>query len=310
MADVRATVVICTRNRAATLARALESLCGLRVPDATSWEVLVVDNASTDATSHVVARYVDRLPVRMALESQPGLSHARNRAVAEARGDYILWIDDDAVPHADWLAAYLAAFEAWPNAAVFGGPIDVAFDAPLPEWFVRVLPRVAPLYAQRELGDADAPLVAREETLPFGTNYAIRAAEQRRFSYDTTLGRHPDHPHRGSEETKVMLAMLTSGCDGRWVPGARVTHLLGAERASTEFIVRHSCAYGFYRAQHFPYPGVRVAGVPVRTWWRAASCALRHAWTSRTAPPEIWIEDLIQRSEAIGNVLGLRSLRR
>ncbi|CAN5913639.1 hypothetical protein BH11GEM2_BH11GEM2_20650 [soil metagenome] len=147
MADVRATVVICTRNRAATLARALESLCGLRVPDATSWEGLVVDNASTDATSHVVARSVDRLPVRMALESQPGLSHARNRAVAEARGDYILWIDDDAVPHADWLAAYLAAFEAWPNAVVFGGPIDVAFDAPLPEWFVRVLPRVAPLYA-------------------------------------------------------------------------------------------------------------------------------------------------------------------
>ena len=310
MADLRATVVICTRNRARTLARALEALCVLRVPALTAWEVLVVDNASTDSTPDVVARYHDRLPMRSVIAPQLGLSNARNLAVAEAHGEYLLWIDDDAVPHGEWLAAYLTAFEAWPVAAVFGGPIDVAFDAPVPDWFARVLPRVAPLYAQRELGDVDAPLVAHEETLPFGTNYATRKLDQRRYAYDPALGRHPDHPHRGSEETKVMLAMLNSGLAGRWVSQARVTHLLDADRASTEFIARHSCSYGVYRAQHFPYPGIRVGGVPVRTWWRAAYSASRYAWTSRRAPPEMWIEDLIQRSEAIGNVLGLLALRR
>ncbi|CAN5566478.1 hypothetical protein BH09GEM1_BH09GEM1_37770 [soil metagenome] len=310
MTDVRATVVVCTRNRAAVLGRALDSLTQLRIPATVTWGVLVVDNASTDATPDVAAQFRDRLPIRTVSEPNPGLSHARNRGVAEARGQYLIWIDDDAVAHPGWLASYLVAFDAHPDAAVFGGPIDVAFDGPLPEWFSQVLPRVAPLYGQRELGDEPAALVAAEEALPFGGNYATRAIEQRRFAYDPSLGRHPEHPHRGSEESKVMLDMLRSGSSGRWLPAARVTHLLGADRASTTYIAAHSRAYGIYRAQHFPYPGIRIGGAPMSTWWRAAHYAMRYALTQRLSPPDVWIEDLIQRCEAVGNVLGLRSSAR
>ena len=307
MNDLRATVVICTRNRAQVLGRALESFTQLRVPAGTRWEVLVVDNGSTDDTPASIARYGERLPLRATYEPEPGLSHARNRAVAEARGEYLIWIDDDAVPRSEWLTEYLSAFDTYPNAAIFGGPIDVAFDGQLPAWFAEVLPRVAPLYGQRELGNEPVALTATEDSLPFGGNFATRATEQRRYAYDTSLGRHPAHPHRGSEESKVILDMLRAGSSGRWLPHARVTHRLDASRASTTFIAEHSRAYGVFRAEYFPYPGTRVAGAPLNTWWRAACYAMRYAVTRRMSPPSVWIEDLIQRSEAFGNVTGLRA---
>lgn len=307
---MRATVAICTRNRAPVLARALDALSVMDAPAHTGWEILVVDNASTDDTQAVLADFRQRLPVRPVVEAEIGLSSARNRAVAEARGEYILWIDDDAVVDTGWLTAYLAAFDTWPDAALFGGPIDVAFDAPTPAWFARVLPRVASIYAYRNPGVDPMAISPREEMLPFGTNYVIRAAEQRRFLYDTSLGRHPAYPHRGSEETDVMLTMLEAGLVGRWVPNARVTHLLGVERATENHIAAHSTAYGAYRATRFPYPGIRVAGAPVSTWWRAAHYAARYAFTRRFSSPDVWIEDLIQRSEAIGNLAGLRSRTR
>ncbi len=310
MSNIRATIAICTRNRAIPLMRSLNALGAQKVPASVSWEIVLVDNASTDETQDVIASALGRLPVRAVVEPRPGLSSARNRAVAEARGKYILWSDDDAVADPGWLAAYLDAFDTWPDAALFGGPIDVAFDAPVPDWFSRIQSRVAPIYAFRDLGAEPFELPAREAMLPYGTNYVIRAAEQRRFLYDPALGRHPQHPHRGSEETDVMLTMLQSGFTGRWVPGARVTHLLGVDRATTAHIAAHSTAYGVYRAGRFPYPGVRVAGAPVTTWLRAARYVARYAWSKRFSPPEVWIEDLIQRSEALGNLTGLRGLSR
>ena len=64
-----------------------------------------------------------RLPARtQGFESRPGLSHARNRAIAEATGDYILWTDDDVTVCRDWLVAYADAFRKWPDAVGFGGP--------------------------------------------------------------------------------------------------------------------------------------------------------------------------------------------
>ena len=81
----------------------LESFTGLAVPAATDWEILVVNNNCTDQTDQVIQAYQDRLPVRRAFEPRPGLSHARNRAIAEATGDYILWTDDDVTVSPNWL---------------------------------------------------------------------------------------------------------------------------------------------------------------------------------------------------------------
>ena len=114
-------MVVCTRNRAALLDDMLVTATRLRLPAQLDWELLVVDNGSTDSTGEVIRRYQDRLPIRHVEEPRIGISHARNRAVSEGRGRYLCWTDDDVRLDPDWLAAYLAAFERHPEAAVFGG---------------------------------------------------------------------------------------------------------------------------------------------------------------------------------------------
>jgi glycosyltransferase involved in cell wall biosynthesis len=310
MSEIVASIAICTRNRGPVFARALESLCALDDPGV-AWEVVLVDNASTDDTPQVIERFRSRLPLRAFVEPTPGISAARNRAVDEARGAYILWIDDDALVEPSWLSAYVKAFQTWPEAALLGGPIAVAFDGPLPEWFSRALPKIAGIYAYRDLGTEPIVLPPLEHMLPFGTNYVTRTVDQRRFRYDPALGRHPDFPARGSEETDLMLTMLESGLIGRWVPGAKVTHLKSVDRATEAFIASHSRDYGRYRAVRFPVPdGFRIAGAPLVAWQRLVRATRRYYWRRASMPPEEWINQFVEMHEARGAIDGMRERER
>src|SRR5690348_7802361 len=104
------TIAICTRNRAASLRRMLTSLANMDVPGGTEWETVVVDNGSNDDTPNIIRSFVGSLPIRHDLEPSPGVSYARNRAAALARGTYIVWTDDDVIVDRHWLSAYVAAF--------------------------------------------------------------------------------------------------------------------------------------------------------------------------------------------------------
>src|SRR4030042_5670392 len=101
------TVSIQTFNNADTLARTLESLRSLRRPPEVEHEILVVDNNSTDNTSQVLDAYAKALTPRLrsVFEPQQGLSHARNRALREARGEIVSFIDEDVIVDPDWLGA-------------------------------------------------------------------------------------------------------------------------------------------------------------------------------------------------------------
>src|SRR6185295_20067875 len=103
-------VIICTRDRARQLSQVLASARALTVPPGLAWELIIVDNGSSDDTSEVVDRYGQDLPIRLVREERAGLSIARNRGVAEARGRYICWTDDDVIIDRGWLSAYVSAF--------------------------------------------------------------------------------------------------------------------------------------------------------------------------------------------------------
>ncbi len=217
-------VTLCTRNRSESLWCALAQMTQLVVPPQTDWEVLIVNNASSDDTDAVVAGFRSHLPVRCVHESRPGLAYARNLAVREARGQYLLWTDDDVLVSPHWLRAYHAAFLRWPDSAVFGGPITPVFlDGP-PRWLQRVRDRVGVAYAERVVEDTPGPIIP-EAQLPFGANMAVRAAEQHRFLFDTRLGAQP-HSHVLAEETTCLRAMFQAGARGWWVPEATVRHLI------------------------------------------------------------------------------------
>jgi len=164
-----ATVTICTRNRAASLARTLASITEAAGAVSEDWELLVVDNGSTDNTAEVVDGFAGSLPIRRIHHPVPGLSNARNAGMAAARGRFIIWTDDDLTVDREWLAAYLAAFRAWPDCAIFGGRAIPRYTEPVPAWFIACEEDLASLLAIR---DAPGWEEITPERVPYGLNYA------------------------------------------------------------------------------------------------------------------------------------------
>ena len=227
--DLRVTVAICTWNRCSSLEQTLEGFTRLEAPTDASWELVVVNNNCTDRTDAVIRAFEGRLPVRRVFEPKPGLSHARNRGVSEATGDYILWTDDDVTVCREWLIEYVNAFRRWPAAAIFGGPIQPWFDGTPPAWLLEIYPTVAGVYAARDFGPEPVSLSAH--VIPWGANYAVRAVEQARHPYDPDLGYRPGRMI-GWEETEVIQALLADG--NRRMVGARGRAPPPCAKASTD----------------------------------------------------------------------------
>jgi glycosyltransferase involved in cell wall biosynthesis len=287
------TVAICTRNRASSIQKTLHSLTKLDIPPDTMWELLIIDNGSTDNTAVMVDGFKDRLPVRRIHEPKAGLSNARNRAVEAACGSYLLWTDDDVLLEPGWLAAYAEAFRAHPEAAVFGGKILPVLAPPTPKWFTEALSLLGSPLAFRDLGEAPIRLSAPERLIPYGANYAIRMQEQRTLRYDANLGASPDHNRLG-EEVEVINTILQSGGTGFWVPGAVVHHCIPASRQTVGYVFRYYKSQGETVAFTEPdYDCPKWFSVPRWLWLRMPRRLLRYYRDRLTAPPERWIQSLI-----------------
>src|SRR6266550_7330830 len=265
---MRATIAICTLNRAESLRRTLDSLTAMHVPNDLLWEIVVVNNGCTDHTDEIIASFARQLPIRRELEPQRGISRARNRAIDSAKGEYVVWTDDDVVVGRGWLAAHAEAFRRWPAAAVFGGPVVPRYELPMPAWLRECEHMLHMTYAVRDLGDAPLRLSSKEGCIPFGANYAVRAAEQSRCRYDINLGMAPGRDRLG-EETNVIHRILATGAIGYWVPDARVEHCIGRKRQTTAYIARYFAAHANTNAfiSGSRGPGPLYFGVP-RWLWR------------------------------------------
>jgi glycosyltransferase involved in cell wall biosynthesis len=295
---VELTVAICTWNRCELLRKTLEQMTNLAVPPGVRWELLVVNNNSTDQTEAVTAGFSSRLPLRYLVEPTPGKSNACNLAVHEARGDYILWTDDDVLVSPDWLAAYSRAFIRWPDAAVFGGRILPWFAGTPPEWLVRAFHQVEHAYAALDLGASPMPLGG--DRLPFGANMAIRTSEQRRYRYDPDLGPRPNSGLRG-EEITLVRAMLADGATGWWVPDAEVRHYIPEHRQTTRFLEHYYRGWGEWLGLRFTRPASRcLLSRPLWLWREVAESRLRYLIRRRLAPPEVWLQDLKAAGTALG----------
>jgi len=114
-------VLIVTRDRAGQLRRCLESL---RTQSSPPFEVIVVDNGSSDETSDVIRSYEERLPVRYLFEPAPSIPRARNVALTQARGEVAVFIDDDCVADPAWLDEARRALAIHPHAVLVQGDVE------------------------------------------------------------------------------------------------------------------------------------------------------------------------------------------
>ena len=257
------TIVICTWNRAELLRQTLQGMCSLQVPDQTQWELLVVNNNSTDATDDVIASFVDRLPIRQLFEPQPGKSHAMNLAIKEAAGELILCTDDDAIVDPEWIAQYIQAAEQWPEAAFLGGRVDPWFAEEPPEWITRNWATFSKAYAIRQPPKDRKEIRSKtSDGLPFGVNMAIRKHAFSSVSFDERLGPCENNEIRG-EESALLLELLHQGYFGIWVPDAVVRHYIPPGRLTRSFFI--SYYEGLGRATVIggkQRPGMQILGIP------------------------------------------------
>ena len=291
------TVAICTHNRCGALVEALRSLRAAAPPVA-PWELIVVDNASQDATASALAQFADTLPLRVVVEPEVGLSRARNAAVAQARGDYIIWTDDDVLVDSNWLRAYENAFRTWPDSVFFGGPITPLFDGTPPAWLMDALKGVANAYAALDFGAEEIAL--DERTVPFGANFAIRAEEQRSCLYDPRLGRRGKHLY-AFEESAVLRKLLARGARGRWVPAAHVRHVISQRRQTPHYLRSYYAGHGTSIALTWPPTGgPTLLGRPRWLWREAISHELAYRLRRLYASSAVWTAHLRRASVAWG----------
>lgn len=131
--NYKVSVIICTRNRAASLSATLESVLTVDQPGKCSLEVVVVDNGSSDHTHKVVTSSVrPGIPVRYVPEPREGVSHARNAAIRHSTGDVLLWVDDDVQVPRNWLSEMVRPMIDG-RAEVVAGKVRLAPDI-LQEW--------------------------------------------------------------------------------------------------------------------------------------------------------------------------------
>jgi glycosyltransferase involved in cell wall biosynthesis len=133
--NIRISAIICTYNRETLLPLCLEALVNQTLDDAT-FEVIVVDNNSTDRSPAIAAEFSKtHSNMRAVLETKQGLSAARNRGLAEAQAPIAAFTDDDAIPAADWLERLVARFDTLGEEFVaVGGEIDPVWEGGKPDW--------------------------------------------------------------------------------------------------------------------------------------------------------------------------------
>jgi len=240
---MRFTVAICTYNRADLLAGALESVL-YQEGDSGLYEILVVDNRSTDHTRAVVEAAMQRdARVRYVHEETQGIAAARNRAWQEGRGQYIAYLDDDGKASTNWLAVAARVIQQHaPD--VFGGPFYAFFNTAPPAWFREA-------YGSWEMGGLACEL--RDEQYLCAGNLVVRRAV-----FEALGGFDPCFGHAGAklaygEEVDFVrqVRMRLPGARIRYEPELRVSHLVRPEKYSLAWQMRNHFIEGGYRYRAF-----------------------------------------------------------
>lgn len=285
-------VLIATFNRAAVLAETLESLAGLR-PDG-PWEVVVVDNNSSDGTRQVVetAARTFPAPLRYVFEPEPGRSAALNSGFRAARGEIIATTDDDVRVGADWLDRIAAGFEAH-GCDYVGGRVLPIWPCAVPAWLPARKEALCGVIAVLDYGPAP---VRYGDRVPLGVNMAIRREALRRAGdFDNRIGRKAG-TLLGQEVREWCVRAHAAGLVGYYVPDVVVQHLIPADRLTKRYFRRWYYWRGVSRAILYANCGLdmenpegrahdaaavrHVAGVP-RYLFRTALVNVKEAVAAR-----------------------------
>lgn len=263
---VHATVLIATYNRAKLLDETLTWLARTNVSGDLRWDVLVVDNNSTDGTRAVVERHVHTFPVslRYLFEGRQGRSSALNAGIAAARGIALAFTDDDVRVAEGWLQAAVTPLLEEPDIAYTGGPVRPIWEIPPPAWLDLTRGDLWGTIAIQDHGDVPVGY-ERARKVPLGANMAVRAEVFRVTGpFRADLGRSGGRTVMGQEVPEWLIRARAAGFSGRYVPAMVVHHHIPAARLTKRYFRRWWFGKGVSRATLEQMQPVTDLGVDLR----------------------------------------------
>jgi glycosyltransferase involved in cell wall biosynthesis len=264
------TVIVCTYNRCQVLAEALESIAASVMPSDVEWEVLVVDNNSSDRTHEVIERFRNQYSgrFRYLLEPRQGLSFARNAGVFDSRGDVVAFTDDDVIVEPTWLSSLTITLQSDKWAGV-GGRVVPRWDRRPPRWLSPSGCLLQGPFVALDLGPDQLPMLQA----PVGANMAFRKEVFGKYGgFRTDLGRSAENL-LSREDSEFGDRLLAAGEHFLYEPSAVVYHPVPDERLNKKYLLSWSFGDGY---SSFVMSGNSLqynwlcAGVPLHLFRRLA----------------------------------------
>ena len=258
--ELMLTVLMATYQGAGTLPEVLKAYCKLDSPN-DGWNLIIVDNGSTDSTKEIIASFRSRLPLTYVFEPTLGKSAALNTGLRGVTGDLVVMTDDDALPRPDWLVQMRLAADSQPSFSIFGGAIVPHWEIPPEDWILKppqyILSITDPSWE-------DGPTVAASV---YGPNMAVRSEVIRAgYRFDASLG--PVGPlYLMGEDTEFVQRLSKAGFRAWHCKRAVVAHMIRREQMKKKWMLRRAMRYGSAHYQSecrecSPSQPVLLLGIP------------------------------------------------
>jgi glycosyltransferase involved in cell wall biosynthesis len=235
-------VVVCSYNREKYIADAIKSLLNQTIA-AELYEILIIDNNSTDRTAEIALDYVKRFSethqIRYFKELNQGLCFARNRGIQEAKGKFIVYMDDDGIAAPDFLEVQYNFLVKFNHAIGLGGKIIPRYVHGKPEWIDGILEG---LVSKVDYGDKVFQYSGKR--YPVGCNMTYRKDILEQIGmFDTEVGQVGDNLVRG-DESELFNRIKKLNKPVYYLPQSRVEHVIEQNRLTSEHIKKMSQGVG------------------------------------------------------------------
>jgi len=235
-------VIVCSYNREQYIADAIESLL-YQTLNQELYEILIIDNNSKDRTGEIALDYVERFweshQIRYIKESNQGLCFARNRGIIEARGKFIVYMDDDGIADPDFLEVQYNFLVEYDYVVGLGGKIIPRYVHGKPKWIDGILEG---LVSKVDHGDQVFRYTGKR--YPVGCNMTYRKDILVQVGmFDTAVGQVGDNVVRG-DETELYNRIKKLNRPVYYLPKSRVEHVIEKNRLTREHISKMSRGVG------------------------------------------------------------------
>lgn len=234
--------ITCTFNRADALKETLASICAQDF-DKNQYEILVIDNNSTDNTSSIIEWYIKECPEQRICsikESKQGLSNALNRGIREAEGEFLIYVDDDETINANHLTKLSEYLHQYPDAVLIGSPVIPIYEGVEPKWMSHFTQRLIGGY----FNEGNQVKKLDKSKYP-GTGHTIIKRElYNEFGlYNTTLGR-TGKSLIGAEDKDMFYRLQKGGIECYYFPEIPIYHHITKEKQTDQFFDKLTYSIG------------------------------------------------------------------